>query len=701
MNKKSAANSIDVSESLKAGRFAVLKKFRAADIQYLEPVELALIQNILGHGNTLGRWETPQEIAPGLIRSTLRVIDIRKRISTFLTKEDSFQNISELQIDSGVVTLTKLAILMRISQGSVAGQAALKPISISTYLYTALSLIAARALRRRLICGKDGLLQHLNEDDIFEFCVLRREEFGNQIARINKFYNLGLWSDNPPEIHLRKTTDPSSALITRAAERKSIPFTPFPEGWLSEIGPRVLWVVQDLGPWLINLLEELKKSIDADEWTKRPREHFLGLILRYIRKNPPLDSQGQELVPPFNLNIANGRRGADRYEWPPRTWEHIATLAVTLQAAHLFICLLGTAGRIGEIASLSRECIKIHMNGKSYVHGVTYKLSNDIFGEVRQWPAPAIICQSLGQQRRLVEVLEWFPRNYKSNLPKSPRFSASLWIPLGIMNFDHDDGILNFNHSLYALALRLGVDTKPGGDNIHSHRFRKTVGRLAGVALWNSPLVLKRLFGHKSMEMTLHYILSDPGVRSDAERVLRELRIMHCVDTLEEIRESLDNDTPRSILGGVGTARIAMAVKMRVESLANSGRIWDKGTAYDLAYLLTTQGQGWRLVRENIVCAKAPGEAGLCRASRPMGEPDTSNCQPECNNRILLVRQRRETELIVEQYMNLALQSREDGQILVLASVMENLKNELRNYPDLNQKYQNSVEFQELCELCR
>lgn len=285
-------------------------------------------------------------------------------------------------------------------------------------------------------------------------------------------------------------------------------------------------------------------------------------------------------------------------------------------------------------------------------------------------------------------------------LPKAPRFGADLWVSLGSAGKFGEDVDVNFYAALTNLAERLDMDPKPGGVNVHPHRFRKSIGQLAGIALWNSPLVLKRLFGHKSIEMTLHYILADPGVREEAEKVLRELRIMHCANALEEIHQAICDGLPLPGNGGAGAARLVKAVRNEDDYLKQSGRVWGDGSAYDLAYLLTAQGQGWRLIKENVVCSKAPGEGGLCQKKRSKGEPNTANCQPECDNRIVLVRRRRDSEKIIKQYIDIACEALDDGQLLVLTGVMENLRDELENFSDLKETYLADPKVQFLLAQC-
>lgn len=239
--------------------------------------------------------------------------------------------------------------------------------------------------------------------------------------------------------------------------------------------------------------------------------------------------------------------------------------------------------------------------------------------------------------------------------------------------------------SLRTLAERIGMDPKPGGINLHPHRLRKTIGRLAGIALFNSPTVLKRLFGHKCIEMTLHYILCDKDIQTEAEAVLRELRIMHCAEALEEVRDAIAFGTPLPAHSGAAASKLADAVKEHEVRLAASGRLWSGGSAYDLAYLLTARGKGWRFVQKDVICAKAPGEAGLCLKNR--GDPNTSNCKPGCDNRIVLALARRDADEIVGAYMHICLQALAEEQFETFYYSMGQLLKELDNFPDIKEKY--------------
>lgn len=688
-----------LAEPEEEDRLVVLQRFRAEDIQTLGRDDLLVAQMLAGHGDTWGIWQTPK--AYGRLQKNRANIDLAGRLRDSLTKEAISSSV-DLLVDEGVLVLTRWALLVRmVPSARNKGKAArLKPTSITNVLYNYLPRLAARAIARMLAApDTTGFFSCLTDADQREFAAnkyLRKE-----LERLNTLLARGLWDDTPPQPDIGRTTDPSQ-VQERPAQAKSEPHPPLPDTWLAEIGPRVLWVVQDLGPNLLRLLEGMQEAMKDLDQSLSPHtigRHTGALITDHLAAHPWRDHAGRPLMPPFPLRTCIGRHGADTEEWPPRTWEQVTALSVTLQAAHLFIALLACAGRIGEVATLTRASVDIARDGKDYLSGHTYKLSGNLLGDARQWPAPPILFQVLGQQGRLAAAWDWLPRALDEGLPAAPRFGDALWISIGHGSAGEDASV-QFNQALQALAERLGMNPRPGGKCVHAHRFRKTIGRLAGVALFNSPLVLKRLFGHKSIEMTLHYILCDEGVREEAEKVLRELRIMHCAEALEEIHHAIANDLPLPGNGGAGAARLAAAVRNTEAELEQGGRTWREGSAYDLACLLTMQGQGWRLIKENIVCSKAPGEDGLCQKKRSKGEPNTANCQPQCDNRIVFARKRRDVELSIEQYLDIARQARDDGQLLVLASVMDNVQDEWASFADLEQRYRADTEIQALLALC-
>lgn len=686
------------------GRIAALDQFRLEQFQHLSPTDLLLAQTITGHGDERGVWKTPKTISPGKLKPLLRSIDLAKRLRDFLAK-DAALPISEAALDAlvedGVLHLTRLALLMRLAP--TGGQTKtknrrLKPSSLAQRLYGECPQLIARAIRRKAERpSAPGLFACLNEDDVRELCQVKKLRI--EFERLSILAARGWWSDLPPQPDFTRTTNPRGARPVRAPEDIRAEYQPIPDDYLAEIGPRLLWLIRDLGPNLLPLLDDLATCLEILDWSEMTIAKLNDdygvinkFIARHLRDHPWKDRAGKPLQPGFPL--VTGSQNKDKFEWPLRTYDQLKVLSVTLQSAHLFLTLLASAGRIGEVDTLPRSCVTTACDGKDYLRGWTYKLSGNLFGDARQWPAPVVLVQALGQQARLAAAWSRLPPGrLEDGLPTSQPVHKALWLSLGPGRLaSAADPLGNSGNALRVFAKRVGMDPKPGGINLHPHRFRKTIGRLAGVALFNSPLVLKRLFGHKSIEMTLHYILCDPAIRTEAEAVLRELRILHCAETLEEMHEALATGAPLPGHSGASAPRLVEAVKEHEARLAKSGRVWADGSAYDLAYMMTVNGQAWRFCLKGIVCTKVPGEKGC--------DKKKTNCKPDCNNRIVLALERRDAMEVAESYLEIARQARDDEQYLLFYAEMQRFIEQLDTFPDIKAQYLADPEVQSLLALC-
>lgn len=699
----SVLDEILLSDPVEASRLACLQGFEPADVQHLERDDLLAAQTLLEQGQKWGFWHTPESLARGRMGKFARNICFATRLRDILRKDGS-TDAPDALIEEGVCTLTRLGVLLRLVPAATGHfvSRALKPSSIAENLYVYFPALIARAMRRKLERSEatSGLIFCLTEEDQREFNAVKK--FRVQLERLHMLAARGQWHDVPPLPATTQTTDPSRAPDVIPPQTEPRPYAPLPDAWLEEIGPRVLWIVQELGPQLLHLLETLQKSMGKLDWSLSKRavgRHIQPLIAAHLAKHPWLNRAGRPLTPPYGLTTAKKRYGSDTREWPPRTYEHIVTLSVTLQTSHMFISLLACAGRIGEVATLKRNCVVIERDGNGYLNRYEYKLTPNFLGDDHQSPAPPILQTSIGQQVRLAAVFDRLPQSLEgTRMPETARFGEELWVSIGTGGAVGEGAAVNFNRALQNLAARLGVNPKPGGKSVHPHRFRKTIGRLAGVALFSSPLVLRRLFGHKSIEMTLHYILCDPGIREEAETVLRELRIMHCANALEEIHHAIANNLPLPGNGGAGATRLVTAVENQEANLLQRGHVWTDGSAYELACLLTGQGKGWRLINTNIVCSKD----WVC--SKPHRNKELNlekpKCDPDCENRVVLARRRRDTEDTIEQYLAIARQAQDEGLLLVMAHAMENLRDELGYYADLREKYLAMQDVQAMFALC-
>lgn len=700
MSDQPKVNNPGVHDSEADSRLAVLSRFELDAIQHLDGNDLAAAQQLCGHGSQFGSLQTD---SPGLVKYA-RNIDIAKRIRNYLLKLDPQWPEAEEHHDGliaeGVVALTRLALLARLAATNSRKNGRLKPSNVAKHVYRHWPDLVALAIWRKatVTLPEPGLFRYLAEADIDERNT--RRLFRDELRRIDALTGQGLWWDAPVKPRVSKVTDPSTKSGQRTPEPASTPFQPLPDVWLAEIGPRVLWVVNDLAPNLLTVLERLRVALANVDWSRGRtciQQKVAALIQAELQREPWRDRWGRPLVPSFPLvTSAMGGHRSDKFEWPIRTWEQVCMLSTTVQAAHGFIALLGTAGRISEDATLTRNCVEQRPDGRHQVHGRTYKLTRALMGIKRTWPAPDVLVDALGQQARLANAWDWLPISKKAGeMPSAPQFGDQLWVSIGQNGRTGPEADFSWGNALVTLAKRLGVDLRPGGRRVHPHRFRKTIGRLAGVALWNSPLVLRQLFGHKDIEMTLHYILSDPGIREEAEKVLRELRVMHCADALQQVRDAVKAGIPNPF-GGAGGARLQRAVIEHEVREATSGREWSATTSYNLAVEYTMNGLGWRL-GIGFICTKLPHEAGECRkgSSRrgERGEPLISNCKPTCVNRcelpsqIALARQQRDVEEICDGYLTIASQACNDGQLLVAAHCLQQLTDTLADWPELKARY--------------
>lgn len=684
-----------------AVRQAVFARFELSDIQNLEGDDLAAVQQLMGHGGALGRW-----CSEGYLnRVTRRNIDLASRIRSYLLKiePDLYEDVPGDLISEGVTTLTRFGLLMRLVRtGFGKGSNSSRPLKASTValvMYEMGPLIVARAIQRAMVATTrvPGLFRCLTAEDLAEFHADQR--LSAELDRLDTLATQGLWSDVPQKQSLRPVTDPGDQPVSRNQTHERIPFPPLDDSWLMEVGPRVLWLINELAPNLLRLLEQLPgvlTRVRRGDHQSMVSQEFSSLIQEELQREPWLDSLGRPLMPPFRLKTSGsaGRGERNNFEWPIRNWKQLCMLSTTVQAAHMFIALLATAGRVGEGATLDRSCVTLHADGEHFVHGRTYKLKHTLFGEQRNWPAPAMLIRALGQQARLAAAWDWLPVSQTHPMPTSPQFENQLWVSIGVQG-NGPTVAVNWGVALVELAKRLGVDPRPGGKSVHPHRFRKTAARLAGIALWNSPIVLKQLLGHKDIEMTLHYILSDPGIREEAEKVLREMRVMHCSETLQQVRDAIKAGLSNPF-GGIGGTRLANAVIEHEAREQQSQRQWTTETPYDLAVEYTMNGKGWRL-GTGFICSKLPHEAGECRkgASRhgEHGEPLISSCQRTCPQRIDLPeqiaqgRQQRDVEEISDGYVAIATKACEDGQLLVVAGCLQQLNDELKGWPDIKASY--------------
>jgi integrase len=668
-------------------------------------------QTMLGHGETFGIWETQEALVPHMQRC-MRRIDLRKRISACMPKETQTSPALDEFLDEGVLWLTRLALLMRMGPAGLAGTAKLKSLdasSVARIVYDHQAKLVARGLTRRLEStdsSNSGFASALTAEDLRIWWA--QETFHAELKRLTQLHGLGLWPDSPaPREFKANTTAVRGTPTQRPAERKRTPYSPIPDEYMAAMGPRVLWLIKDLGPNLIHLLETLpvllgSANANCQSINRRIKNYFDSNIWR--------DRNGQVIEkPPFELKHGSDRgkhalkdpSEHDPFEWPPRNWASVQALAVTLQSAHLWMALLVMAARVGEVATLGRECVEFARDGQPYANGRTYKSSRALVGLQREWPIPDILLDVFAQQIKLVEACERLERMIEGSTKMAGLLgnSTHLWASLGTSgSADATERLSTYGECLQTFATRIGLTPMPGGKNLHPHRFRKTLARLAGLAIDGSQKVLMLLLGHDDVTTTLGYMQSDRAFAKEVDDITRELRIMRGEALIEDMRAALRDPSglPYGGHGGGGAPVLADSVRAYEEELHRTGEEWGVNTARELSVLLTNNGESARLISAHVVCTKTAGEVGLC--SKKKGAIVAGNCQAECSNHIEDKTGRRDTERVIPILVLHAQENIANNDWLPLQRDKKQLDQELKRYDDIGAKWRAKPEVRAILE---
>ena len=257
--------------------------------------------------------------------------------------------------------------------------------------------------------------------------------------------------------------------------------------------------------------------------------------------------------------------------------------------------------------------IRVTRTGENAL-GRTYKLEFKDGGSAKEWPLPDFVLQALEQQCKLRVVLHRLTLQSARD-QGSEEDTGTLWggVQAGKpLTNGYNDIILN------TVSL-LGLNEILGSGSPHAHRFRKTIARLLALAMVGSPKILMDFFGHKNIEMTLHYILTDPAIRLEMELVANAQIIMLAKESISDA-DACEGPAREPLLAAIASEKVRM------------GSDFGEETLEALAETLTMGGKYWQLVRPGVICTKLPQQAGACNHKR--GLPEPASCQSKCTFRL-------------------------------------------------------------------
>lgn len=667
-------------------------------------------------------------------------------------------------VNASVLQAVRYLLLLRLGPSAKTrnknGTASLKATSVATTAAGAIRRMVRIVIEKRL-----GLLQQglLSANDTRYFALIHSSDLEKlpatfarnckaEIRRMNQFFARQLWGDAPsPERDPTTTVDPTKPPLDAEPEGLSVPHLPLPDDYVALMGKRSLWIIHQLGPVLLDvgarMLHDWKEAAGQGHCSKDTRKQIALKVLADSFQKPEWDLEttaSSSVEPPFRIQLStHGKAAGERFKlnsgsknllavedldeepeqevvaepiqvddqgqldsWPPHNLAHFTGLCGVLQGAHFFVTSMALAARQSETMDLRRNCVVYGKDGNWRAIGRTFKLVQQFEGESRDWELPEVVARALEQQGRLVRLLEQMPWSEDLAALLNPEFNSCegdhLWCRLGTGETDPRQVPRDPNKLLRKYARDLGMETAPGGQPLRTHRFRKTIARLAALAIDEAPLMLKSLFGHKDIEMTLHYILADKGLAAEIEQVVKELHMMRAKTPVEAFVAQMakdqntsaevgDTDIDYAGYGGKAVGRIADTISRYRDQEVGSGRMRNSLDAFgaeridDVVRILTGDGTYFEIVRPGVVCTKRLGELGPC--SRNRGQPDRSNCQEDCDHRLEEPWQRADADGCVADALAGYQRAVADCEVLLTSFWGEQVRRNVVRFDDLRDKW--------------
>lgn len=319
----------------------------------------------------------------------------------------------------------------------------------------------------------------------------------------------------------------------------------------------------------------------------------------------------------------------NQVQWPSLNWEYkkpqnlqdLSFLLSQCQLAVIQLLSLMIGPRWSEVKPMPNGCISLQRARGSTIYVLdarTFKLSVMVEGSEHQWPISGRLGRMLKMQRdsaRLVNGTSW----------------RYLWFAATRRLFDGNRPLRQIDALLKRFARRHSLTKKLGGSRYHHHRFRKTVARLVVIALNGGPMILRELFGHATLAMTMTYILSDPELRDDLRRVAEE-------ENRATARAFIDKAAE---LRGGGASYFNEVLERARSELAvhvpEGRRDQMRFSAQDLIDFMWSEPEGMQIkqVLPGVVgCFKPISEDGAC--SRAGQTADVAHCSRKCRWHLLL-----------------------------------------------------------------
>lgn len=699
------------SDHIASSTKLALSATAAKQIQFLTLDEVRRVKSLAGHGHALGAWETSPEHFPSGTPS-LWHLDlggcIRRHLDDALERNELESVLADAWFpqlfSDALLSLSRYTLLCRLGPSALAPVGDSMDVSnIAKTAYNYTSKMAAHSIIKAIAgeASEETCFAKLSMEDLANgknISAADQKPFSTEIRRMQHLAYGGYWSDTPvfTEI-LQKVTRTKSNRKAKPTAPKRKPHRPLPDAYVAEMGYKSAWLIENLGPSLLRCLKGLQGVWRTAAERNLTYTRVSERSSRYLTGATWMDSTGSPIETlPFKVNAfgEDDEKNGDEIAWPPRTFADVIGLARALQGAHLFVSSLSTAPRNGETITLHRSCVKYsRRDGRYRAHGRTYKLVRNLAGVQREWLLPDFAAHALEQQACLVTEYERLSPMTALRDPDSIPAGTHLWGRISVTKSRQEPiGSSGVNSLLRSFARSLGMELEPGGQALVVHRFRKTLARLAALALTQAPKLLQDVFGHKSIQMTLYYILADKQLAAEIEVVERELRVMAAERVITEMIAEEEAESLTSRLGaapqgpgGPAKQRLKGAIAEHRIEVHRRGELWGANSVRELARIMTMHGRTFQYVRPGVICTKSQGQAGPCNKKK--GNPESARCKSKCDYRLEEGWLRQDVDAVLADAVRFHEQESEAGRDLVAAFWAGQVRGNVTRFHDLQEKW--------------
>ena len=344
----------------------------------------------------------------------------------------------------------------------------------------------------------------------------------------------------------------------------------------------VIWLYDTYYPTVVGGFD------DPDRAALKPRGLSSGSQagVEAFRNYQPVQHEGQPWWP-LKIIERESPHTSKSKPWGFVSSTSVLSLIVSLLDACCVTILASTGMRRSEVMGLRSGCVERDAEG-FWVRYTVFKTSKASQGDKKRIPIPDITAKAIAIIERLCNE----SRIYGGH--------DHLFSSINRVNFGWA------THAAYPeRAVKRVADAVGADETVHPHRFRKT---LAMYLIYQDPAnidIVRQLFSHVSLRMTLRYVMSLPGVNDEMKRIIAEQN----VDVLLEVLEGAITGR----IGGEAGKRIRHSVENSPQFVA---RLQDRGKEALVQYVESMLEQGIKILhRTNLaICMKTPGyiEAAPC-----------------------------------------------------------------------------------------